>query len=89
MTDRVNATYNGKPIAAAEGVTVGAALMANGVHAWRSTRHNSQSRGLFCGIGVCFDCLVEIDGEPNQRACMVRLSEDMDISGADTGEERK
>jgi aerobic-type carbon monoxide dehydrogenase small subunit (CoxS/CutS family) len=36
-------------------------------------------RGLFCGIGICFDCLVTIDGRPGLRACMVRVHEQMDV----------
>jgi aerobic-type carbon monoxide dehydrogenase small subunit (CoxS/CutS family) len=37
-------------------------------------------RGLFCGIGVCFDCLVTIDGTPNQRACLVPAHPDMVVT---------
>jgi hypothetical protein len=36
----------------------------------RRTRRTGASRGLFCGIGVCFDCLVTIDGVANERACL-------------------
>ncbi len=53
-----------------DGQTVGAALMAAGVRSWRTTRLHGRPRGLFCGIGICFDCLVVIDGRPNQRACL-------------------
>jgi hypothetical protein len=63
--------FDGKPVVAAPGQTVAAALWAAGVRSWRTTRGTGAPRGLFCGIGVCFDCLVTIDGEPNQRACLV------------------
>jgi predicted molibdopterin-dependent oxidoreductase YjgC len=53
------------------GQTVGAALWAAGARSWRTTRDRGAPRGLFCGIGICFDCLVTIDGVPNQRACLV------------------
>lgn len=53
------------------GQTVGAALINAGIYSWRVTRRHGTPRGLFCGIGVCFDCLVDIDGTPNQRACQV------------------
>ena len=53
-----------------EGMTVGAALLAAGIRSWRTTRRGGTPRGIFCGIGVCFDCLVTVDGEPNQRACV-------------------
>ena len=57
------------------GQTVGAALVADGVVAWRSTRRGGRPRGLFCGIGVCFDCLVTIDGRSDQRACVALAEE--------------
>ena len=37
---------------------------------WRTTRLGSRPRGAFCGIGVCFDCLVTVNGRPNVRACL-------------------
>lgn len=64
-------TFDGRPVRATEGQTVGAALWDAGVRAWRTTRGAGSPRGLFCGIGICFDCLVTIDGVPNQRACLV------------------
>lgn len=78
----LTATFNGRTITAESGQTVGAALMNNGFQAWRDTRFNYRSRGLFCGIGVCFDCLVTIDGHPNQRACLAPLREGMTIEGS-------
>ncbi len=79
--DCVQATFDGEPIEAAPGASVAAALVANGRTAWRSTR-SGESRGLFCGIGVCFDCLVEIDAEAGPRACMTPLTEGMRIRPA-------
>ncbi|MFI0806534.1 (2Fe-2S)-binding protein [Streptomyces echinatus] len=64
-------TFDGRPLAALPGQTVAAALWAAGVTAWRSTRGTGRPRGVFCGIGVCFDCLVTVNGRPNQRACLV------------------
>jgi len=63
--------FDGQPVAAAPGQSVAAALWAAGVRSWRTTRVSGAPRGLFCGIGACFDCLVTIDGAPNQRACLV------------------
>ncbi len=63
--------FDGRPVPFTHGQTVGAALWANGVRSWRRTRVAGRPRGLFCGIGVCFDCLVEVDGRPDQRACLV------------------
>ncbi|MCS0599696.1 (2Fe-2S)-binding protein [Streptomyces sp. LP11] len=64
-------TFDGRPLEARPGQTVAAALWAAGVTAWRTTRRAGRPRGVFCGIGVCFDCLVTVNGSPNQRACLV------------------
>ena len=64
-------TFNGRPVPYQPGQTVGAALWADGVRSWRRTRLAGRPRGLFCGIGVCFDCLVTVDGVPDERACVV------------------
>lgn len=74
----VNANFDGEPISAPEGSSVGAALIAAGHQTWRTTR-GGKPRGLFCGIGVCYDCLVTVDGR-TERACMVELCEGMNIS---------
>ena len=79
--NRVHATFDGAPLEAEAGTSVAAALIATGTRSWRTTRDGRQ-RGLFCGIGVCFDCLVEIDGESGQRACMIPLAEGMDVRSA-------
>lgn len=78
MNDTIRASFDGQPIAAPEGVSVAAALVSSGCDAWRRTK-SERPRGLFCGIGVCYDCIVEIDGETAQRACMVPLREGMEI----------
>ncbi|MEU2927792.1 (2Fe-2S)-binding protein [Streptomyces sp. NPDC007251] len=64
-------TFDGRALAALPGQTVAAALWAAGVTSWRSTRGGGRPRGVFCGIGVCFDCLVTVNGRANQRACLV------------------
>ncbi|MGH3424264.1 MAG: (2Fe-2S)-binding protein [Nocardioidaceae bacterium] len=61
---------DGRPVPFVPGQSVGAALTVAGVRSWRSTRVGGRPRGLFCGIGVCFDCLVVVDGTPNERACL-------------------
>ena len=80
----LQATFEGEPLSCAPGASVAAALIATGKNAWRDTRSGA-SRGLFCGIGVCFDCLVEIDGESGQRACMIPLADGMDVRKANGG----
>lgn len=72
----VTITVDGMPVAAREGQSVASALLAAGRRAWRRTL-NGQPRGLFCGIGLCFDCLVTVDGTPNVRACVTAVVEGM------------
>ncbi|MET7696533.1 (2Fe-2S)-binding protein [Streptomyces sp. NPDC005485] len=66
-------TLDGRQIQALPGQTVAAALWAAGITSWRTTRGEGRARGIFCGIGVCFDCLVTVNDRPGQRACLVAL----------------
>ena len=71
--------YDGRKIKAYEGETIAAALLATGQRAYRTTSSDSEPRGLFCNMGVCFDCLVEVDGRLNQRACQRPVAEGMEV----------
>jgi hypothetical protein len=62
--------FNGRPLTMVPGQTIAAVLIAAGVRSWRTTRIDGRPRGLFCGIGVCFDCLVTVNGVPSVRACI-------------------
>lgn len=87
MEQPVTVSIDSTPVTVDTGTTVAGAMISQGVTAWRSTRNNERPRGLFCGIGACFDCLVTIDSVPNQRACMVRVCEGQQID-TDTAKER-
>jgi predicted molibdopterin-dependent oxidoreductase YjgC len=69
--NRFEITFDGRPIPVVAGQTVGAALTAAGIKSWRTTRIGGRPRGLFCGIGVCFDCLITVNDRPSRRACLV------------------
>ena len=71
--------FNDQEIIGLTGQSVGAALIANGNRILRNTRFNEKGRGVFCGIGVCFDCLVVIDGITNQRACITEIKTGMKV----------
>ncbi|MFG2574928.1 (2Fe-2S)-binding protein [Streptomyces sp. NPDC048481] len=71
--------FDGREIRALPGQSIAAALWSSGVTAWRTTRGGGRPRGVFCGIGVCFDCLVTVDGRPNQRACLVPAVRGADV----------
>jgi hypothetical protein len=72
-------TFDGRPIRVSAGQTVGAALVAAGIRSWRRTRVAGRPRGLFCGIGVCFDCLVTVNDRPGLRACLVEAQPGDDV----------
>jgi sarcosine oxidase subunit alpha len=77
--EKITILINGQAHIAFEGETVHAALLAAGYRVLRKTAKMDQPRGIFCGMGVCYDCLVTIDGIPNQRACMRRIQNRMEI----------
>jgi predicted molibdopterin-dependent oxidoreductase YjgC len=74
----VTLTVDGRPVPAHLGETVAAALLADDVAQLRTTA-GGEPRGVFCGMGVCFDCLVVVDGVPNTRACMTWVADGMDV----------
>lgn len=67
---------DGMRYTALSGDTIATALYALGIRAWRRSRAGD-SRGLLCGIGLCFDCLVTVDGAANRRACLTEVREGM------------
>ena len=65
---------DGSPLPVRPGQSLAAALLAAGHRSWRTGTRGpdpARPRGVFCGIGVCFDCLVTVNGRPDQRACLV------------------
>ncbi|MEU0839114.1 (2Fe-2S)-binding protein [Streptomyces sp. NPDC005962] len=66
--------FDGRTVRAEPGQSIAAALIADGQRSWRRTREGGQPRGMFCGIGVCFDCLVTVNGRPGHRACLVEAA---------------
>jgi glycine/D-amino acid oxidase-like deaminating enzyme len=74
-------SFDDRPIPALEGETVAAALSAAGILAYRQTPSGAP-RGLHCGMGACWDCVVTIDGRIGQRACMTKAVDGMVVTGA-------
>lgn len=81
----VSMSFDGSPVTAHAGQTVGAALTDAGRTSWRTTR-KGRPRGLFCGIGVCFDCLITADGVPNRRACLTPVRDGMVLESGEPDE---
>ncbi|RUT32458.1 FAD-dependent oxidoreductase [Arsenicitalea aurantiaca] len=80
--ETIGFTFEGDDLTGLEGETIGAALAASGVLDLRQAGVGDR-RGLFCGMGACQDCLVEIDGKGGQRACMTKLAPGMQIKRHD------
>lgn len=71
---------DGAPLPARRGQTVAAAMLAAGRRVLRRTRRAGRPRGVFCAMGVCFDCVMTIDGKAGVRACMTKVEEGMQVS---------
>jgi predicted molibdopterin-dependent oxidoreductase YjgC len=70
---------DGTEVAAFEGESVAAALAAAGHRLTRWTERTGEPRGYFCGMGVCQDCLLIVDGQPNVRACVTPVRDGMRV----------
>lgn len=75
----VTLTIDNEAIAARPTDTVAAALLASGHAGCRETAVSNAPRGPYCLMGVCFDCLVTIDGVGNRQGCLVRVREGMQV----------
>lgn len=62
--------FDGRPYAALEGDSIASALLANEVRTLRYSQKEGQPRGIYCGIGHCYECRVTINGTPSLRACI-------------------
>ena len=75
----VTITVDSVPIETFLGETVAGAMLASGRRGWRQTPAG-ELRGLFCGIGICFDCTVIVDGVRNVRACLTPVSDGLAVT---------
>ena len=73
-------TINDTAVAVPAGFTAAAAMLMQGGGATRTTPISGEARAPYCMMGVCFECLMEINGEPNQQGCLVTVSEGMRIN---------
>ena len=79
MSESVEIIANGLRARVAAGSTVAAALLDLGVTAFRRSRDGAP-RGPVCGMGVCYECRVTIDGVPHRRACLVPVANGMEVT---------
>ena len=70
--DPIEFTLNGRPARAAAGCSVAVAVMSHGVTRFRRSV-TGEPRGPLCGMGICFECRLMIDGRPHLKSCQVML----------------
>ncbi|MBN1349683.1 FAD-dependent oxidoreductase [candidate division KSB1 bacterium] len=70
-------TFDGIPIKAFDGETIAAALHATGIRVLSKSLRRHRPRGFFCAIGKCSSCLMEVNGVPNIKSCMVMARDGM------------
>jgi predicted molibdopterin-dependent oxidoreductase YjgC len=70
-------TFDGRTLNAARGVSVAAALLQAGVRVFRHSVVGGEPRAPYCLMGVCFECLVTIDGVANRQSCLTEVLDGM------------
>ena len=85
----VTVTVNSQSVTAPEGQTVWATMALAGQLTTRKAALSGEGRSAFCAMGVCFECLIQINGMPNQQACLRQVSDGMHIRTQDIAEASK
>ena len=68
--ESIEFTFNGETLRAVPGQSIAAAVFSSEQKVLRKTRLGGEDRSIFCGIGICWDCVVTVNGVMNQRACI-------------------
>ncbi len=71
--------FEESPVQAQEGESVAAALLIGGVKYFRNAQVSGKPRMPYCWMGVCYECLLEIDGEQNQQSCLINVRDGMHV----------
>ena len=78
--EKISISVNGNDVVAYRGEALLAALIASGYKYLKISPVEKEKRGGLCGMGVCFECLVTVNGKKNVRACMQEVQQGMEIS---------
>jgi aerobic-type carbon monoxide dehydrogenase small subunit (CoxS/CutS family) len=78
VTDTIEIIVNGRAMRVEQGITLAGALLNDGQRAFRRSS-SGESRAPVCGMGICFECRVTIDGVAHQRACMIVVEPGMRV----------
>jgi predicted molibdopterin-dependent oxidoreductase YjgC len=81
--EKIKFTVHGEDVFAYQGETLLAALIAAGYKGTKKSPLKHEPRGALCGMGVCFECIVSVNGEPNIRSCMTEVEENMKVKTDD------
>jgi predicted molibdopterin-dependent oxidoreductase YjgC len=81
MAKSIAITVDGRSLSVEEGATVAAAMLSNGANAFRKSP-TGEMRAPLCGMGICFECRVTIDGVAHRRACMTVARSGMAVTTA-------
>ena len=73
---------DGEPVSVLPGQSVAAVLVERGLLSWRTNPVTGEPRGPYCGMGVCFECELTVDGVPDVRACVTGVGAGMRIDTA-------
>lgn len=76
---QVSLDIEGQVVSVPSGHSVAAAAAISGICHCRTTALSGERRAPYCMMGVCFECLMEIDGIPNQQACLIQVREGMQV----------
>ena len=75
--NHVRIAFEDRPLTVPAGVSLAAALLANDVGYTRESPVNGRHGAPYCMMGVCFECLVEVDGQANSQACLIQVRDGM------------
>lgn len=78
MTDSINIRVNGKPLKVAAGTVLAAAIAQAGIAAFRRSV-SGQPRAPVCGMGVCMECCVTVNGQAHRRSCQTLCEAGMEV----------
>jgi aerobic-type carbon monoxide dehydrogenase small subunit (CoxS/CutS family) len=78
MLDRVKLKVNGKPVEVAAGAMVSAAVALSGASRFRRSV-TGEPRAPLCGMGICFECRVSIDGRAHAKSCQIPCEDGMEV----------
>ena len=78
MRETITLVVNGVSVTLPAGSTVSAAILKTGISSFRRSV-TAEGRGPLCGMGICFECQVTINGEPHHRSCLTLCQHGMDV----------